>query len=335
LVRASLLLFATAFSLQAWPALAATCSVKAAGDTVIVLDVGHIARQPGQQCYRGSHCSWGETSARGTPEYDFNLKLAQRIRQELMLAGFSSAYVFVTHEDAPAGLDERANRANGMNADIFLSIHHDGVDDHYLTPWLYQGKRNFYFDDAKGFSLHVSPRNIRYDESLDLAQILADRLMEKGLSFTTVHETRNPAGARVPFADPARGIYLRDGNKGLVVLRKARMPAVLLEAGMIVNRDEELIVLTSSYQRTVAEAVTQAVRTFCTAHDVLSYRVVGVRSDDVLNIRSGPNANLSIVGAIPPNGRGIQIAGTCTGQWCPIKYQNLSGWVNRTFLARE
>ena len=41
------------------------------------------------------------------------------------------------------------------------------------------------------------------------------------------------------------------------------MPAVLLEAGVIVNRDEELLVSTPAYQGIVATAVTEAVKKFC------------------------------------------------------------------------
>jgi N-acetylmuramoyl-L-alanine amidase len=41
------------------------------------------------------------------------------------------------------------------------------------------------------------------------------------------------------------------------------MPAVLLEAGVIVNRDEELVVATPAYKGVIARAVAEAVTTFC------------------------------------------------------------------------
>jgi N-acetylmuramoyl-L-alanine amidase len=147
-----------------------------------------------------------------------------------------------------------------MNADIFLSIHHDGVRDEYLTRWLYHGEKHFFFDGSKGFSLHVSHRNRRYEESLRLAQLLADQLIGSGLDFTRVHDQRNPAGARVAFVDPTRGIYERDR---LFVLNETETPAVLLEAGVIVNRDEELIVSTPDYQGIIARAIVKAVTEFC------------------------------------------------------------------------
>ena len=246
-----------ALLLQPQLVLAATCTSKARENIVIALDVGHNARRPGEQCQRFTTCPWGETSARGVPEYDFNIKLAQRIKEGLVGAGFQSTSLIVTTEEGIRGLHQRANRANSMNADLFFSIHHDGVRDEYLKQWLYKDEPQFFFDEAKGFSLHVSPR---YAESLSLARILADELMGIGLHFTTLHEPSNPAGARVPFLDSARGIYLRDK---LAVLNNTEMPAVLLEAGLIVNRDEELVVSTAAYQEKIATAVAEAVQKFC------------------------------------------------------------------------
>jgi D-alanyl-D-alanine dipeptidase len=237
--------FAFLLTLQVGPALAATCTSKAPENIAIVLDVGHTATNV------------GATSARGIGEFAFNLKLAQRVREELLGAGFRSTFLMVTESNGYAGLIQRAERANRVNADIFISIHHDSVRDKYLNPWLYEGAQHYFFDDSTGFSLHVSSR---YAESLDLARILADQLMASGLHFTTVHEQNNPVGARAPYLDSKRGIYRRDN---LVVLKHTKMPAVLLEAGVIVNRDEELVVSTPAYQAIIATAVVEAVRKFC------------------------------------------------------------------------
>jgi uncharacterized protein YraI len=66
-----------------------------------------------------------------------------------------------------------------------------------------------------------------------------------------------------------------------------------------------------------------------------TFRVVNVASDDVLNIRSGPNSSSPIVGSIPPDGRGVRIAGTCNGRWCPVDFQGIRGWVNKQYLADD
>ena len=173
----------------------ASCVSKPAREIVIVVDVGHVPPHPGRSC-RGAAtaCESGETSARGVMEYDFNLKLAERIRDALVSGGFASTHLFVPTPGT--SLAQRANYANGLNADIFLSVHHDGVKDRFKTPWTYEGRQQYYFDNEKGFSLHVSPRNVAYADSLNLARILADHLMAKGLQFTRIHDTSHTEGDR-------------------------------------------------------------------------------------------------------------------------------------------
>lgn len=69
-----------------------------------------------------------------------------------------------------------------------------------------------------------------------------------------------------------------------------------------------------------------------------SYRVIGVRSDDVLNMREGPSAGSGIVYAIPFQARGVR-RGACTNngsdRWCEVSYDCRAGWVNMRYLTAE
>lgn len=65
------------------------------------------------------------------------------------------------------------------------------------------------------------------------------------------------------------------------------------------------------------------------------FKVVNVRSSDVLNVREGPSWERDVVGAIPPGGRGVAVTGECRSQWCPVRHLDLRGWVNRTYLESE
>ncbi|MGB0387851.1 MAG: protein kinase domain-containing protein [Ardenticatenaceae bacterium] len=71
----------------------------------------------------------------------------------------------------------------------------------------------------------------------------------------------------------------------------------------------------------------------------LLYRVVNVEDDDTLNVRSGAGVDNSRVGTIRHNGTDVQITGTgveVNGDfWVPIKYGQLNGWVNRSFLSEQ
>ena len=63
------------------------------------------------------------------------------------------------------------------------------------------------------------------------------------------------------------------------------------------------------------------------------FKVVNVRSDDVLNVRSGPSADFDIVDELPPGSRGIAITSACRSKWCPVHHRSTSGWVNSAYLA--
>jgi hypothetical protein len=67
--------------------------------------------------------------------------------------------------------------------------------------------------------------------------------------------------------------------------------------------------------------------------------VVGVALDDVLNVRAGPGIDQAVVGTIPPYGTALQVSGhgSLAGGaiWAPLSYQELKGWVNSAFLARQ
>jgi hypothetical protein len=69
------------------------------------------------------------------------------------------------------------------------------------------------------------------------------------------------------------------------------------------------------------------------------FAVVGVYSDDVLNVRSGPGVAKGIVGTIPYFGRNVEVhAGVeqvGDSWWVPVVYETLNGWVNRSYLARQ
>src|SRR5258708_9149623 len=60
--------------------------------------------------------------------------------------------------------------------------------------------------------------------------------------------------------DARTGVYRYDQ---LIVLKNTQMPAVLLEAGSIINRDEELRMSSPERQAAISAPVTDAVESFC------------------------------------------------------------------------
>jgi N-acetylmuramoyl-L-alanine amidase len=214
----------------------------------IILDVGHSEEVPGAM------------SARGQPEYWYNLNLAQKIHAKLQEAGFAKTHLLITPGKAMAGLVSRVNYATHNPADLFLAIHHDAVPDSFLQKWSFEGKDHFYCDRFKGHSIFVSNHNNEYKESLQFGRLLGLQLKAKGLQYAA-HYTEKFMGRRQrQLVDADAGVYRFDN---LVVLMSTSMPAVLFEAGSIINRDEELEMGKPEHQDTLAAAVTTAVESFC------------------------------------------------------------------------
>jgi SH3-like domain-containing protein len=61
--------------------------------------------------------------------------------------------------------------------------------------------------------------------------------------------------------------------------------------------------------------------------------VVNVGAGDVLNMRTRPAANASVVARKRHDDCGILVNGPCKGNWCPVEDGHALGWAHRRFLA--
>ncbi|MGA7610342.1 MAG: N-acetylmuramoyl-L-alanine amidase, partial [Xanthobacteraceae bacterium] len=218
------------------------------GQFRIVVDVGHTAASP------------GAVSARGVNEYDFNKRLATRVAHKLRDMGFGRTILLVTDGPSRRGLASRVARANESRADLFLSIHHDSVPDRMEQTWEFEGKKQHYNDQYPGHSIFVSLDNPNYQSSLLFATIVGKELKARGMQYTPHYTDAVMGSRRRLLVDPEAGVYRYDQ---LIVLRQTHMPAVLLEAGSIINRNEELLLDGSERQAVIAAAVGTAVDRYC------------------------------------------------------------------------
>lgn len=66
------------------------------------------------------------------------------------------------------------------------------------------------------------------------------------------------------------------------------------------------------------------------------YRVTGVASNDVLNIRTEPSAGSAIIGFFRPDERGVVVTALSPdGRWGRVNYYEQSGWSHMRYLDRE
>jgi len=213
---------------------AAAC---ARAQATVAIDVGHFIEEP------------GATSARGRPELDFNRELAAEI--ELAVRGRGLGTMLIGDDGFMSQLTHRTVAA--ARADFFLAVHHDSVQPHFLETWEYDRVERLFSDRYSGFSLFVSRKNRSPGRSLACASAMGEALRRAGFSPSLYHADPIP-GENKPFADRRNGVHYYDN---LIVLKTARTPAVLLEAGVIVNRDEETNMLSAETRRKIAAATAQ------------------------------------------------------------------------------
>ncbi len=178
----------------------------------IIIDAGH------------GEPDGGAVGAAGAREQELNLAIAFQVQEFLEQSG---AEVIVTRADANSIHDtgstirskkvsDMRNREKIMNesdADVFLSIHMNQFEQSK-----YRGHQVFY-----------SKNN---EQSKTLAVLIQARLIE--------------------VLDPPEKREIKQASDDIYLLKKAQVPAVLVECGFVSNPEEEQFLLSEDYQKRIA-----------------------------------------------------------------------------------
>jgi N-acetylmuramoyl-L-alanine amidase len=213
-----------------------------AADFRIAIDIGHSPKAP------------GATSARGVTEYELNKRMARLIAADLRQQPGVSV-LLINESGREITLLERGDVANRAKADLFLAVHHDSVNERYKTTQLLEGRKARLSEKFHGYSVFFSDKNVEPAASLEFAKQIGRAMREQGL-VPTAHHAENIPGEGRDFVVPQWGVYK---FPDLLVLKRARMPAVLLECGVIVHPREEQELNTPERQQQIVSAVRDAV----------------------------------------------------------------------------
>ncbi|WP_323011404.1 N-acetylmuramoyl-L-alanine amidase [Castellaniella sp.] len=212
---------------------------------LIVLDPGH------------SPTSGGATSVRGTPEVTYNDRFVAELAPALRAAGWR---VWVTRQpDQTLGLVDRPKIANDLKADIFLSVHHDSIQLRCLKPVVVSGRTVYQTrQPTGGYSLYVSKKNPKFSRSYDLAKVLGGQLHALGRAPMLEHAGK-ACGESRPLLDSRLGIYQYDN---LAVLRHSKIPAVLLEIGVITDVQDEAYVNVADHRQQMISGIVRGLQRY-------------------------------------------------------------------------
>ena len=239
----------------------AACSVAALPDLSAESPPGHIASQSSQKRFcvaldiGHQPTAPGAMAADGRMEYEFNRRMVKLIAADLQQDD-RIRVVIVNLEAKRISLSGRAAAASAAGAQLLLSIHHDSVNDRYLEAEREaDGRVLHYCDRFRGYSVFYSEKNRDPSQSLDFAQALGRAMRGQGI-MPTFHHAEPIKGENRELVNRDLGVYRFDD---LIVLKSAAVPAALLECGVIVNRSEEVELLTKERQQKVVAAIHEAV----------------------------------------------------------------------------
>jgi N-acetylmuramoyl-L-alanine amidase len=214
----------------------------------IALDIGHTKESPGAY------------SARGRSEFYFNQDIVEKLAPILRRLGARPR--IINPGGASISLSARTAKARQMKADIFVSIHHDSVNREYKETWDVNGQMQEYSDRFSGFSVFFSSRNPMRGRSEKLAESIGESMLESGFK-PTLHHAEKIEGENRPIIRKDIGLY---EYTDLIVLKTARMPAALVECGVIVHRKEEAALRTPATQERISNAIADGIVRYWTRY---------------------------------------------------------------------
>lgn len=178
---------------------------------IIVLDAGHGGNDPG-----ATYATYKEKN--------INYKILNEYCMEYFEASDIKVY-FTRINDTKIDLYDRAAFASLVNADLFLSLHMNWLNNSSAKG------TSVYYSDVNKCTTNGGLTNAIY------AKTLAD-------SLSAALGTNN------------RGVYTQD----FVVVRETRMPAVLIELGFLSNASDRKMMTTEKTQRIAAKTIYNTVK---------------------------------------------------------------------------
>jgi len=220
------------------------------------LKVTRIAIDPGHGGY-----DTGTTGPHGLLEKDLCLDVALRLGQLIQKNLPGTEVVFTRTDDRHVSLEERTALANDASADLFVSVHANSSDFHYI-----RGAETFYLslaDSSEARDL-ASRENALTESSL---HELPDLLRKIARNDKVVESRQLAADIQQSLASQLQSVSRQEADRGVkhapfLVLTGANMPAVLSEISFVSNAADERLLSDPAQRQRIAEALFRGISAY-------------------------------------------------------------------------
>lgn len=216
---------------------------------LVVIDAGHGAGDPG-------------ATGNGLREKDVTLAIALAVRDQLLADG-GIRVAMTRDDDSFLVLEERANIARRLGADLFVSIHADAAESDSATgATAYVLSEEGSSEQAEAFAERenrsVTLNGVSLSEQEDSINAILVDLSQRD----TEVRSRELAGLIVREAQnvPLRPRPIQSAN--FTVLRSPDMPSLLFEAGYISNETDAARLATGQGRRAIADMLARTIRIY-------------------------------------------------------------------------
>jgi N-acetylmuramoyl-L-alanine amidase len=219
------------------------------------IDIQTVVIDPGH----GGH-DVGAVSERGIIEKNVNLAVAKELRRYLERE--SDLKVVLTRDnDSYLELADRAEIANSVGGDMFLSLHCNswfndgarGLETYFLSP-----ARSDWAKSVEAAENRAGQATSVDGEPDDVEFIVWELVQNRFISSSSMLAETIQNEVTRDLGMPNRGVR----QAGFRVLVGAYMPAVLIELGFLSHAQEERRLGESSYHRELAQALGDAILTY-------------------------------------------------------------------------
>ena len=220
---------------------------------VVVIDAGHGGKDPG-------------AIGRIIREKNINLGIALKLGALIRENHPDVKVVYTRDRDIFVELQQRANIANRVKADLFISIHTNSATNRsaYGTETYTLGlarteenlrvakRENSVILLEDDFSKRYEGFDPNSTESYIMFEFLQDKHLEQSINLASSIQRQ--------FKNSAKRVDRGVRQAGFLVLRNTGMPSVLIEVGYISNRNEEAYLASEKGQLQMAKSIYNA---FC------------------------------------------------------------------------